>query len=95
MKKFNNLFWLIFTEHIGLQIIMYSVMFLLPLILFLQEGYNLYDSLTVSLIIPVGMKTLSTLSALLKTWFIIKKCKDNNLRFKEIYKEWTGDNFQP
>ena len=95
MKKFKKLFWLIFTEHTFVQIAMYSVMFLVPLFVFMYNGYEIYDALILSIILPAGMKTLSLLSSLASTWLIIKKCKADDPVYKEIYKEWTGETFNP
>ena len=91
MIKIKRLFWEIFTEHAGVQVLMYSVMFLFSLILFLHNGYSSSDSFVYGLIIPVGMKSISLVSSLFKACFIIKKCNEGNTAFKKIYKEWTGE----
>ena len=93
MSKFKGLFWVIFTEHLAVQIFMYSAMFLVPTIVFWVNNYSLYDSFIYGLIMPVGMKSLSVISSAFKACMIIMGCNRGDCRFIGIYKEWTGKDY--
>ncbi len=91
---FKHLFWLIFTEHAGLQLCIYlSMVFVIPVVGALV-GHSFISLLWMSCALASAMKLLSALSSSFKSFLIISRCKKGDHRFLTTYKEWTGNHYQ-
>lgn len=90
--KLIKLFWLVVTEHWKVQVCMYLVIFLVVNLLLSLYAHKItpHDSLSASMAFVLMLKSLSVLSSLFKSVVIIFMCKRGSLRFKSIYREWTG-----
>lgn len=90
--KLVKLSWLIATEHWKVQLCMYTTMFLVSHLLLsvYASEITIYSSLTTSMVFVFILKSMSVISSIFKSAVIILMCKRGSLRFKSIYKEWTG-----
>lgn len=95
MSKFLKLYFEILIEHWRVQVFVYLVL-LLSMLLSLSvlcDEIKLSYAMSVSVLCVLSLKLLSSIISLIKAYWIIRKCKEGNSYFLDVYREWTGRYF--
>ena len=94
MSKFKRLFLEMFFEHPKLQALMYGTWLVVMPIIGIFTHIGIAQSILIPLFVILVFKILGALSSALKASIVLLGCEKGDVRYLELYKEWTNEEYE-